>query len=84
MTLAPSNAALVKRVVELCSRHGRRPATVQEARALLNLAARDPENWDMKSDAASWNMRCASKFCEFGRFRPTLKLVTLHHTSPRE
>ena len=39
MTLAPSNAALVKRVVELCSRHGRRPATVQEARALLNLAA---------------------------------------------
>ena len=39
MTLAPSNAALVKRVVELCSRYGRRPATVQEARALLNLAA---------------------------------------------
>ena len=38
-TLAPSNAALVKRVVELCGQYGRRPATVQEARALLKLAA---------------------------------------------
>jgi 3-keto-5-aminohexanoate cleavage enzyme len=37
--LAPSNAALVKRVVDLCGRYGRRPATVQEARALLKLAA---------------------------------------------
>jgi 3-keto-5-aminohexanoate cleavage enzyme len=37
--LAPSNAALVKRVVDLCPRYGRRPATVQEARALLKLAA---------------------------------------------
>jgi 3-keto-5-aminohexanoate cleavage enzyme len=37
--LAPSNAALVKRVVELCGEYGRRPATVQEARALLKLAA---------------------------------------------
>lgn len=37
-TLAPSNAALVKRVVELCSQYGRRPATVPEARALLKLA----------------------------------------------
>ncbi|MBP1296428.1 uncharacterized protein (DUF849 family) [Bradyrhizobium elkanii] len=37
--LAPSNAALVKRVVELCGRYGRRPATVPEARALLKLAA---------------------------------------------
>jgi 3-keto-5-aminohexanoate cleavage enzyme len=36
--LAPSNAALVNRVVELCGRYGRRPATVQEARALLKLA----------------------------------------------
>ncbi|WP_456834785.1 MULTISPECIES: 3-keto-5-aminohexanoate cleavage protein [unclassified Bradyrhizobium] len=36
--LAPSNAALVKRVVELCGRYGRRPATVPEARALLKLA----------------------------------------------
>ncbi|MGY4254309.1 uncharacterized protein (DUF849 family) [Bradyrhizobium sp. USDA 4516] len=32
--LAPSNAALVKRVVELCGRYGRRPATVPEARAI--------------------------------------------------
>ena len=38
-TLAPSNAALVKRVAELCDRYGRRPATVQEARTLLKLAA---------------------------------------------
>ena len=37
--LAPSNAALVNRVVELCGRYGRRPATVQEARELLKLAA---------------------------------------------
>lgn len=35
--LAPSNAALVRRVVELCAQHGRRPATVAEARALLHL-----------------------------------------------
>ena len=39
MTLAPSNAALVKRVVDLCGRYGRRPATVREARSLLKLAA---------------------------------------------
>ncbi|WP_092171287.1 3-keto-5-aminohexanoate cleavage protein [Bosea sp. OK403] len=38
-TLAPSNAALVKRVVDLCSDYGRRPATAAEARALLGLAA---------------------------------------------
>ena len=38
-TLAPSNAALVKQVVELCAEHGRRPATVAQARALLGLAA---------------------------------------------
>lgn len=36
-TLAPSNAALVRRVVELCPEYGRRPATVAEARALLKL-----------------------------------------------
>ncbi len=36
-TLAPSNAALVRRVVELCPDYGRRPATVAEARALLRL-----------------------------------------------
>jgi uncharacterized protein (DUF849 family) len=38
-TLAPSNAALVKRVVDLCPEYGRRPATAAEARALLGLAA---------------------------------------------
>jgi 3-keto-5-aminohexanoate cleavage enzyme len=37
--LAPSNAALVERVVELCPEYDRRPATVAEARALLNLPA---------------------------------------------
>jgi len=36
-TLAPSNAALVRRVVELCPEYGRRPATVAEARAILCL-----------------------------------------------
>ncbi len=37
--LAPSNAALVGRVAELCAEYGRRPATVAEARALLRLPA---------------------------------------------
>jgi uncharacterized protein (DUF849 family) len=36
-TLAPSNAALVKQVVDLCGTYDRRPATVDEARALLKL-----------------------------------------------
>jgi 3-keto-5-aminohexanoate cleavage enzyme len=36
-TLAPSNAALVRQVADLCAEYGRRPATVQEARALLRL-----------------------------------------------
>ncbi|MGJ8604600.1 MAG: 3-keto-5-aminohexanoate cleavage protein [Marivita sp.] len=36
-TLAPSNAALVKRAVELCDRHNRPVATWQEARAVLGL-----------------------------------------------
>ena len=36
-TLAPSNAALVSRCVEILEKHGRRPATLQEARALLSL-----------------------------------------------
>src|SRR3954468_14899714 len=40
-TLAPSNAALVRRVVELCPGFGRRPATVAEARALLSLPPTD-------------------------------------------
>jgi 3-keto-5-aminohexanoate cleavage enzyme len=38
-TLAPSNAALVKQVVDLCAEYDRRPATVGEARALLALPA---------------------------------------------
>jgi uncharacterized protein (DUF849 family) len=38
-TLAPSNAALVRRVVALCERHGRRVATPAEARAILALPA---------------------------------------------
>lgn len=38
-TLAPSNAALVARVVELCAEYGRRPATAAEARRLLSLPA---------------------------------------------
>ena len=38
-TLAPSNAALVERVVALCPEYDRRPATVAEARALLSLPA---------------------------------------------
>ncbi|MEM8626066.1 MAG: 3-keto-5-aminohexanoate cleavage protein, partial [Pseudomonadota bacterium] len=35
--LAPSNAALVRRTVEICARHGRPVATPAEARALLGL-----------------------------------------------
>jgi uncharacterized protein (DUF849 family) len=35
--LAPSNAALVKKVVELCAEYGRRPATAAEARSILGL-----------------------------------------------
>ena len=35
--LAPSNAALVRRVVALCAHYGRRHAMVAEARALLHL-----------------------------------------------
>jgi uncharacterized protein (DUF849 family) len=38
-TLADSNAALVRRVAQLCAEHGRRPATIAEARALLRLPA---------------------------------------------
>ena len=36
-TLAPSNAALVERCVEVLARYGRRPATADEARATLGL-----------------------------------------------
>ncbi len=38
-TLAPSNAALVRRVVALCGRHDRPVATPAEARAMLSLPA---------------------------------------------
>jgi 3-keto-5-aminohexanoate cleavage enzyme len=38
-TLAPSNAALVRRTVEICGKHGRPVATPAEARAILGLAA---------------------------------------------
>lgn len=38
-TLAPSNAALVERVVELCERYERPVATWQEARQILGLSA---------------------------------------------
>jgi len=38
-TLAPSNAALVRQLAQLCAEHDRRPATPAEARALLHLPA---------------------------------------------
>ncbi len=38
-TLAPSNAALVRRVVEICGQHGRPVASPGEARAILGLTA---------------------------------------------
>ena len=38
-TLAPSNAALVERVVAICERHGRPVATPAQARRILGLAA---------------------------------------------
>jgi uncharacterized protein (DUF849 family) len=37
-TLAPSNAALVRRVVDLCDNYRRPVATPAEARAILGLA----------------------------------------------
>ncbi|GCL62800.1 3-keto-5-aminohexanoate cleavage protein [Pseudaquabacterium pictum] len=38
-TLAPSNAALVRQVAQLCAEHGRPVATAAQARRLLGLAA---------------------------------------------
>ncbi len=38
-TLAASNAALVRKTVEICAEYDRRPATAAEARALLSLPA---------------------------------------------
>jgi uncharacterized protein (DUF849 family) len=37
--LAASNAELVKKIVDICDRYGRRPATVKEAREILGLRA---------------------------------------------
>jgi 3-keto-5-aminohexanoate cleavage enzyme len=42
-TLAPSNAALVRRAVDLCPEYGRHPATVAEARSLLGLSSSGQE-----------------------------------------
>ena len=39
-TLAPSNAALVRRAAELCARHERPVATAAQARAILGLRGR--------------------------------------------
>ncbi|MEO1678738.1 MAG: 3-keto-5-aminohexanoate cleavage protein [Pseudomonadota bacterium] len=36
-TLAPSNAALVRRAVEMCEKYGRPVATIEEARRILSL-----------------------------------------------
>ena len=36
-TLAPSNASLVRQVVEQCAAYGRKPATAAQARSLLGL-----------------------------------------------
>jgi 3-keto-5-aminohexanoate cleavage enzyme len=41
-TLAPSNAALVRRVVELCDKYERPVATVEQARAILGLPVAAP------------------------------------------
>ncbi|MEL6463643.1 MAG: 3-keto-5-aminohexanoate cleavage protein [Pseudomonadota bacterium] len=41
-TPAPSNAALVARAVEVAAKHGRTPASVDEARQILGLKARVP------------------------------------------
>ncbi|MEP7057909.1 MAG: 3-keto-5-aminohexanoate cleavage protein [Caldimonas sp.] len=43
-TLAPSNAALVAQVADLCAKHGRHPASVAEARQLLRLPAAKVES----------------------------------------
>ncbi len=37
--LAPSNAALVRKTVDICAEYDRRPATVAEARSMLSLPA---------------------------------------------
>lgn len=47
-SLAPSNAALVRQLVNLMPDHGRQPATVAQARALLAL----PDAWRFLTEAA--------------------------------
>jgi 3-keto-5-aminohexanoate cleavage enzyme len=41
-TLAPSNAALVRQLLPHLAEYGRRPATAEQARALLGLAPAGP------------------------------------------
>jgi 3-keto-5-aminohexanoate cleavage enzyme len=48
-TLAPSNAALVRRAAEICAAHDRPVATPAEARAILGLAS-NPQINDGKTD----------------------------------
>ena len=43
-TLAPSNAALVKRVTELCAGYERSVATPQQARQILGLSQKHPSD----------------------------------------
>jgi uncharacterized protein (DUF849 family) len=50
--LAPSNAALVERVVALCAEYDRHPASVEEARRLLSLPPGPPDNTALAVDAA--------------------------------
>ena len=50
-TLAPSNAALVKRAVEICEAHDRPVATCAEARALLGLRRTSARPKNISADA---------------------------------
>jgi len=54
--LAPSNAALVRRTVEICERHGRPVATCEEARKILNLL---PQVGPLERDdpTSGWEIR---------------------------
>src|SRR2546426_3609230 len=51
-TLAPSNAALVRQVAELCAQYGRRPASVAEARNILKLPQSPAISTSTRSAAA--------------------------------
>ena len=50
--LAPSNAALVRQVVDLCAEYGRRPASVTEARSILKLPQSPAISTSTRSAAA--------------------------------